>query len=227
MQLFTGYHLIQNYIGGSVRLLLGAVLLLVALPHIVSADMVYMKDGKSLEGEVLSVDETEIRILLPYGTLTVKRDDVQRIDFGPPEEKPEPPSMKRPEEKPKTPSTEEPEIPVKPGEEASEPREMKNPTTATMLALVPGGGYVYLNRWDLALAAVGAEVGLGLWGVSLVSAEGEGDRATGYVILGFAGLLKIVELFDTHERALDWNRSVSLGVGPCGKSFCAGVVAVF
>lgn len=210
------------------RLLLWAVLLFILVPHVVSADMVYMMDGKCLEGDVLSVDETEIRILLPYGTLTVERENVQRIDFRPPGEKREEEKPKeKPQEEPTPPSVQKPEVQVKPEGAVSKPEAMKNPTTATVLALVPGGGYAYMDRWDLALVAAGVETGLCLWGILLVNAEGEGDNATGYVVLGFAGLLKIVEMFDTHERALDWNRSVSLGVGPGGRSLRIGVAADF
>jgi len=209
-------------------------LILLILPCFASADVIHLKDGTRLEGEIETMDEAEIKIRLPYGILTVKREDIQRIEFGAPEEEPEkkepePVKLEEPKKKePEPPKVEEPQVEPYPIEKVvAKPRGRKSPATAAGLAIVPGGGYVYLRRWDLALAAAGAEGGLAAWGVSLLSDDEEGNDSTAYVVLGFAGLIKVIEVFDSYDKAVEWNRPLGLEVGQSGESFFLGLTASF
>ena len=208
-------------------------LVLLILPSFALADVIHLKDGTRLEGEIKTMDEAEIKIRLPYGTLTVKREDIQRIEFGAheeePEKEPEPVKIEEPEKKePEPPKVEEPQVEPYPIEKVvAKPRGRKSPATAAGLAIVPGGGYVYLRRWDLALAAAGAEGGLAAWGVSLLSDDEEGNDSTAYVVLGFAGLIKVIEVFDSYDKAVEWNRPLGLEVGQSGESFFLGLTASF
>lgn len=181
-------------------------LFLLLLSSFCGADVIHLKDGEVIKGEVLAVDETEVEVLLPYGRLTVARTDVLRIDFG--ESQPEPQK-----EKPSKPERIEPEAEVvepalseEPFVEVAEPRGRKRPATAAAFAVLPGGGYAYLDRWDLAMAAAGIEIGLMGWGMSLAGEADEGNSSTGYVLLGFVALLKAAEIFDSYNRAVEWNR---------------------
>lgn len=183
-----------------------------------SADVVYLKDGSRVTGEVLSMDETQVKVALPYGTLAVNRRDVLRIDLGEgtqPPSQPEPSDTEPREEKePVKPETlQEPAPSLQLPTLDAEPRNRKNPRSAAMLAVIPGGGYGYLERWDLAFAAAGVEVGLAALGMSMVNDEGEGKNSTGYIVLGFAGLLKIAEILDSHDRAVKWNEALDSETG--------------
>ena len=201
--------------------------LLILLAGVVcSADVIHLKDGGSIEGEVLSMDESELKVRLPYGMLAVNRADVSRIDLG---EDVEPPAPKEPDEtgdekggektaKPEI--AEEPVLSLELPPSMPKPETMKNPRSAAMLAVIPGGGYAYLKRWDLALAAVGAEVALAGLGMSMASDEDQGKSSTGYILLGFAGLLKVAEILDCHDRAVQWNKRLDSGLDaePLGSS---------
>jgi hypothetical protein len=212
------------------RIILAGFAFFLVFPLFCRADVIHLKDGKSIEGDVLSLDETEVRVLLPYGRLTVARADVLRIDFG--ELQVEPEKEEGIKTEPIEPEEEKVETPVEPTMEGEEPpaqlqvgKERKNPTTAAALAVLPGGGYAYLDRWDLAVAAAGLEVGLLGWGMSLVNQEDEGNRSTGYVVLGFIGLLKVAEIFDSYDRALEWNKALGLALDTKDGSFRLGVRA--
>jgi hypothetical protein len=182
------------------------------------ADVVYLKDGSKVKGQVLSMDEDEVKVVLPYGTLAVNRADVLRIDLGegtqpPPQPGPADAEPREDEEPVKqetvqevAPDLELPTLDVK-------PKNRKSPRSAAMLAVIPGGGYGYLERWDLAFAAAGVEVGLAALGMSMVNDEGEGKNSTGYVVLGFAGLLKIAEILDSRDRAVKWNENLDSEIG--------------
>ena len=185
------------------------------------ADVLHLKDGSKIKGEVTRMDGTEVTIVLPYGTLAVKRADVAWIDLGDeetPPAAPAPPAEKEAEEDVEIPGLEpvlEPDSSqsLGPPLEPPKPKQMKSPSSAAMLAVIPGGGYAYLERWDLALGAAGLELGLAGLGLSLVSDEGEGKNSTGYVILGFLGLLKVAEILDSRDRAEEWNRLLREDVG--------------
>lgn len=222
-----------------------AVIILVILPCLALADVIHLKDGTRLEGDIVTMDEAKIEIRLPYGTLTVKREDIQRIEFGAPEEEPEkkepvkePEPIKlekpekkepevEPEEKLEPPKVEEPEVHSEPTLIPAKPKGRKSPTTAAALAIVPGGGYAYLRRWDLALATAGAEGGLGTWGIILATDDDDGNNSTAYVVLGLVGLIKIIEVFDSYDKAMEWNRSLGLEVGQSKESFFLGLTANF
>lgn len=183
------------------------------------ADMLYLKDGQSIEGEVIYMDKEDVKVVLPYGTLTVKRIDVSKIELGDVTE--EPRERESSEEEPKE-TKEEPSQPDSADQSTSHlelsreftlEREMKSPRRAAMLAVIPGAGYAYLDRWDLTLAAAGIEVSLAALGLSLVNDEGEGNNSTGFVVLGFLGLLKVAEVFDSHDRAVNWNKNLGQQLG--------------
>jgi hypothetical protein len=58
-----------------------AFLLLGALPGtLLRADDVYLKNGRSFEGVVAQVTETQVRILLPGGTISLARSAVDRVE---------------------------------------------------------------------------------------------------------------------------------------------------
>lgn len=215
-----------------------AAIILLILPCLALADVIHLKDGTRLEGEIVTMDKAEVEIRLPYGTLTVKREDIQRIEFGAPEEEPEKkepakdPEKKEPEvepeEKPEPPKVKEPQEEPGPKEVViAKPIGRKSPATAATLAILPGGGYAYLNRWDLALAAAGAEGGLTAWGVTLLADDEDGNNSTAYVVLGLAGLIKIIEVFDSYDKAMERNRSLGLEVGQSKESFFLGLTANF
>jgi hypothetical protein len=189
------------------------------LHSVCCADVLYLKDGSKVRGEVASMDESEVKVILSYGTLTVKRTDVLRIDLaegGEPMLKPPLPEEKseeEPEEIQELQPEGEPELGLELATDMTQPKKRKSPNRAAMLAVVPGAGYAYLGRWDLALAAAGIELGLGALAISLASDEGEGSSSTGYVIFGFLGLLKVAEVFDSHGRAVEWNRRLDEEAG--------------
>ena len=188
------------------------------------ADVLHLKDGSRIKGEVTQMDESEVKITLPYGTLAVKRADVVRIDLGEEGAGPAVPGLptgRTEEEKIQAPEAEtEPDSSQSLGlpPEPAERKERKSPSSAAMLAVIPGGGYAYLERWDLALGAAGLELGLTALGMSLVSDEGEGKNSTGYVVLGFLGLLKVAEILDSRDRAEEWNRHLDEEAGGAPRS---------
>jgi tetratricopeptide (TPR) repeat protein len=47
------------------------------------ADTVFLKDGKSLEGKVTAQSESEVKLRTEYGTLTIPREDIEKIDIAP------------------------------------------------------------------------------------------------------------------------------------------------
>jgi tetratricopeptide (TPR) repeat protein len=47
------------------------------------ADTVFLKDGKSLEGKVIAQSESEVKLRTEYGTLTIPREDIEKIDIAP------------------------------------------------------------------------------------------------------------------------------------------------
>jgi len=100
----------------------------------VAADTIRLKNGNSLQGQVVRSDEREVTLEIPgAGTVTFNRDDIASIEQSPSDIPQEPPPM-TPEfshiETPPTPSTEPPEVVEKP----SEPDvSMVSETTATPL----------------------------------------------------------------------------------------------
>jgi hypothetical protein len=212
------------------RVCFAILIVLLVFPCLAAADTIYMKDGSTIEGQVVSMDETTIKVTLPYGTLTITRQDVKRIDFGIAGQE----AQKKEEQKKEEPKEVVPAITEKP-QPAPEPKKepvvkiksKKNPTTATMLAVIPGGGYAYLGRADLALAAIAAEVGLTAGGMSMLQDEDEGNNSTGNALLGFAVLIKIAEMVDTHDRAVSRNKSLSLELVPGGVSVCLAAAVRF
>lgn len=59
---------------------LTAFLLLGALPGALRADDVYLKNGRSFEGVVAVVSDTQVRILLPGGSISLARSAVDRVE---------------------------------------------------------------------------------------------------------------------------------------------------
>jgi hypothetical protein len=201
------------------------LVLLVAVAHSVAADIVYLKDGSMVEGTVTGLDSEAVAVNVRFGTLTIKKSDVTRIDFG--EARPDTGRGEPEPAKPEMESSEEPEQIQKEEEGLQEPmieqeRTPKSANTAAALAVIPGGGYAYLDRWDMAAGAVAIEAGLAGLGISLVSGEGEGKNSTGYIVLGFLGLLKIAEIVDCRDRAVDWNRTLDVGFRATEEEFCIG-----
>ncbi len=198
--------------------------LVIALAHPAAADVVYLKDGNTVEGAVTSLDAEAVVVNVRFGTLTIKRSDVTRIDFGEVQ-----PDVRRDETVPKEPDVEAVEEPVTEEEEAppeqtlKRERTPKSPGTAAALAIIPGGGYYYLERRDMALGAVAIEAGLAGLGISLLSGEGEGRNSTGYIVLGFLGLLKAAEIMDCRDRAVDWNRTLDIGFRRIEDKCCFGL----
>jgi hypothetical protein len=201
------------------------LILLVAAAHSVTADVVRLKDGSLVEGTVTGLDSEAVVISVRFGTLTIKRSDVTRIDFG--EALPDTGRGETEPAKPEMESREEPERIQEEEEALQEPvieqeKTPKSPKIAAALAVIPGGGYAYLDRWDMAAGAVAIEVGLAGLGISLVSGEGEGKNSTGYIVLGFLGLLKIAEIVDCRDRAVDWNKKLDVGFRGTEEKFCIG-----
>jgi HEAT repeat protein len=46
------------------------------------ADTVYLKDGRKLEGEIVSEGEETIKLKMKYGSITIDRGDIERIEKG-------------------------------------------------------------------------------------------------------------------------------------------------
>lgn len=67
------------------------------------ADTITMKDGRVLEGRILSEDELTVRIELQYGALEIDRDEISTIERGPPPPKPQTPKQPQPENQPTNP----------------------------------------------------------------------------------------------------------------------------
>lgn len=62
-------------------ILLAAILTL--LSSISFADTLILKDGKSIEGKVIAQNDSEVKLRTEYGTLTIPREDIDRIDIVP------------------------------------------------------------------------------------------------------------------------------------------------
>lgn len=58
------------------------VQLLLVAARLASAETVILKDGSTLRGALKQADEQNVTLETPDGTLTIKRDRVQRIDYG-------------------------------------------------------------------------------------------------------------------------------------------------
>ncbi len=56
--------------------------ILFTLTVCVRADTVHMKDGRKLEGEIVSESEEKIELKMKYGTMTLRRSDIERIVKG-------------------------------------------------------------------------------------------------------------------------------------------------
>ena len=71
------------------------------------ADTVYLKDGRKLEGEIVREGEETIELKMKYGTMTIDRGDIERIEKTQPakEEKSKP---EKPEENPQPPEKQQP-----------------------------------------------------------------------------------------------------------------------
>jgi hypothetical protein len=59
------------------------ILVLLFISSVSLADTIFLKDGKSLEGKVISQSESEVKLRTEYGTLTIPRSDIERIDMVP------------------------------------------------------------------------------------------------------------------------------------------------
>ncbi len=62
------------------------LLLLLLVPAIACADILYLKDGRKLEGEILSQTATEVKIKVQFGRsraeMTIARKDIEKIELG-------------------------------------------------------------------------------------------------------------------------------------------------
>jgi hypothetical protein len=59
------------------------ILIIIFVSSVSLADTVFLKDGKSLEGKVVSQNESEVELRTEYGTLTIPRSDIERVDIEP------------------------------------------------------------------------------------------------------------------------------------------------
>ncbi len=67
----------------------------------VSADTIHMRDGRKLEGKIVSQKEETIELKMKYGTITLRRSDIERIERDAPEkDKPEKPAKPKEKDQP-------------------------------------------------------------------------------------------------------------------------------
>ncbi|MEW6744342.1 MAG: hypothetical protein AB1486_16430 [Planctomycetota bacterium] len=67
------------------RLLLGGLFLgglLLALARAACADVVTMKDGRKIEGNIEKQDASEVQVKTPYGVIKLRRSEIERIELG-------------------------------------------------------------------------------------------------------------------------------------------------
>ncbi len=92
------------------RALILATFVLLLVPVTALADVIHMRDGRKLEGEIVGEKEETITLKMKYGTMTLRRSDIERIEKTRPaeERKPEP-KKTQDEEKKETPPAEKQE----------------------------------------------------------------------------------------------------------------------
>ena len=69
----------QTRLAPAASVLVAAVVWLVATT--VVAEIVHLKNGDILHGNVISVNSREITLETPYGRLKIPKSDIQRIDY--------------------------------------------------------------------------------------------------------------------------------------------------
>ena len=93
------------------RISMPALILVIAVGVCALADVVHMKDGRKLEGKIVSEKEETIELKMKYGTITLRRSDIERIEKTEPAEKLQP--KPEPESEPEPAGKQQPQEPEK------------------------------------------------------------------------------------------------------------------
>jgi len=108
------------------------ILLLILFTGAAFADTVYLKNGRKLEGKIISEGEDAIKLKMKYGIQTIERNDIERIEKSEPAEEEKPgQDMTEKKEKPKREETPEDNKPprdpekTKPAAKPLTPEEME------------------------------------------------------------------------------------------------------